>query len=133
MSYELSIEERPGYLHAVVTGVNSKENVVRYLDDIRRECAARSCSRVLIEENLKGPRLDILDVFDIASSARERATTPLPVVAYVDVNATSDLMKFAEDVAVNRGIDVRVFSSVADAAQWLLDLGKSATEPGAES
>ena len=40
-------------------------------------------------------------------------------MAYVDVNATGDLMGFAENVAVNRAIPVRVFASVAAAEEWL--------------
>jgi hypothetical protein len=41
MSYRLTIEEKPGYLHAVATGRNTKENVRRYLQDVLRECLAR--------------------------------------------------------------------------------------------
>jgi hypothetical protein len=45
-----------------------------------------------------------------------------PSIAYVDVNAQGSLMKFAEDVAVNRGLRVRVFGTVADAERWLRQL-----------
>jgi hypothetical protein len=40
-----------------------------------------------------------------------------------------DLMKFAETVAVNRGLPVTVFSSVSDAEKWLQskDHGKQPT------
>ena len=43
----------------------------------------------------------------------------------LDVNANGDAMRFAEDVAVNRGFPVRVFRSVADAERWLSDYGRS--------
>jgi hypothetical protein len=43
----------------------------------------------------------------------------MEMIAYVDVNAEGDLMKFAEDVAVNRFLRVAVFSSVPDAELWL--------------
>ncbi|MGA7594214.1 MAG: hypothetical protein WCA64_03380 [Gallionella sp.] len=130
MTYEVNLEQKAGYMHAIVTGMNSKENVMHYLQDIRQECANCNCFRVLIEEDLKGPRLRMMDVFNIASSGWD-STDRLPVIAYVDVNATSDLMKFAENVAVNRGTYVRVFSSVAEAAQWLRHLGNPSPEPGA--
>jgi hypothetical protein len=131
VSYEVSLEEKVGYLHAIVTGVNSRENVMRYLEDIAHECAARHCRRVLIEERLEGPRLGTMDVFEVASTGQDRAAAQLPTIAYVDENATPDSMKFAENVATNRGIYVRVFSTVADATQWLSDLGNPATEPHA--
>jgi glycerol-3-phosphate responsive antiterminator len=39
MSYEVKYEQKAGYLHATVTGVNTKENVMRYLTDISRRGA----------------------------------------------------------------------------------------------
>jgi hypothetical protein len=122
MSYRLTIEEKPGYLHAVATGRNTKENVQRYLQDVLRECLARGCVRVLIEERLEGPRLGPGDVFDIAAEGAARGATTLPAIAYVDVNAQGALMNFAEDVAVNRGVRVRVFGTLAEAQRWLLQL-----------
>lgn len=43
-------------------------------------------------------------------------------IAYVDVNEdhNSALMKFAETVAVNRGINIRLFENVHDAERWLI-------------
>lgn len=121
MAYKLTIDEKPTYLHAIVTGLNSKENVVGYLGGVLRECRARNCLRVLIEERLEGPRLGTLDVFEIASEGSKRAFGMLTAIAYVDIHAEGDLMHFAETVAVNRKLLVAVFSSVADAEKWLLD------------
>ena len=58
MSYQIAITEKPGYLHCVVTGKNTMENVAAYLQEIARECEARNCFRVLIEEHLVGRRLE---------------------------------------------------------------------------
>jgi hypothetical protein len=124
MSYKLTFTQKPGYLHAVVTGENSEEMVMRYLEELQRECAARNCRRLLIEERLEGPRLGTTSVFEIASEASERAQGQFNAIAYVDVNADGDRMKFAETVAVNRGHPVRVFSSVRDAESWLLGLSE---------
>jgi len=44
----------------------------------------------------------------------------MSLAAYVDLRATNPAnMRFAETVAVNRGVTVAVFGSVADAEQWL--------------
>jgi hypothetical protein len=42
-------------------------------------------------------------------------------MAFVDINPAHDLgeMKFAENVAVNRGISVRVFPTIQEAEAWL--------------
>ena len=124
MTYKLTIDQKPAYLHAVVTGRNSRENVARYMADILRECTARNCFRMLIEERLEGVRLGTIDVFGIASEGSSRAGGMIKAIAYVDVNAESDLMKFAETVAVNRALPVAVFSTVADAEKWLLNEGR---------
>src|SRR5215475_5192534 len=119
MAYRLTITPKATYLHAVVTGANTRENVTRYLGEIQRECALRNCFRVLVEERLEGPRLDTLTVFQIASEGSRRARGEFEAIAYVDVNAEGDLMKFVETVAVNRGLPVAVFSSVGEAEAWL--------------
>jgi hypothetical protein len=120
MSYKLTLDQRPTYLHAVVSGENTKSNVTRYLEELRAECSARNCFRVLIEERLEGPRLEATDVFEIAADGSSRISGMFRAIAYVDVNASGEMMKFAETVAVNRGIPIRLFSSVADAEKWLL-------------
>jgi len=58
MTYELTIAQKPTYLHAIVTGRNSREHVMQYLEDILQECRAHQCFRVLIEERLAGRRLE---------------------------------------------------------------------------
>jgi hypothetical protein len=119
MSYQLQITEKPTYLHAIVTGPNTMENVVGYLKDIVRECEARQCFDVLIEERLAGRRLETWDVYQIASDSSTLARGLLRAVAFVDVNAGGELMKFAETVANNRGVPMTLFATVAEAEAWL--------------
>ena len=122
MNYELTIHQQPTYLHAIVTGVNGLETVQRYLQELRAQCLARGCVRLLVEERLEGPRLGLMDVFKIASQGSIEASGTFEAFAYVDANAhDGDLMKFAETVAVNRRLPVAVFSNVEDAEQWLLN------------
>lgn len=87
MSYQLTIHEKPTYLHAVVTGRNTKENVAGYLDELRLECAARNLSRVLIEERLTGRRLGTWVVYSIVSEGSAGARGLFDAIAFVDVNA----------------------------------------------
>lgn len=119
MSYQLQITEKPNYLHAIVTGPNTAENVIGYLQELLRDCEARQCFNVLIEEHLAGRRLETWDVYQIASDNSAHARGFFHAIAYVDVNAGGELMKFAETVANNRGVPMSVFKSVAEAEQWL--------------
>ena len=128
MTYNLMIEQKPVFLHATVTGRNSKENVIGYLEEILHECLVRNCFRVLIEERLEGPRLGTFNVFEIASEGSHRVSGLLKSIAFVDVNAEGDLMHFAETVAVNRSLPVKVFPTVADAEKWLVEKAREASQ-----
>lgn len=139
MSYHMSVEAKPGYLHFIVTGDNNRENVVRYMEEVVRECTVRQCFRALIEERLQGARLGTLDVFEMVSAGSTRFLRTLQAMAYVDVNARSqEMMQFAENVAVNRAFPVRVFPTVTAAERWLqteqqhsLSSGAAAAQPTA--
>jgi len=119
MTYQLQIVEKPTYLHAIVTGSNTMENVTGYLAALLRECEARQVFNVLIEERLTGRRLETWDIYQIASDNSALARGVFRAIAYVDVNAGGDLMKFAETVANNRGVPLNLFATVAEAETWL--------------
>jgi len=94
---------------------------LRYFEEIHRECTARNCFRILIEENLDGPRLSVTNVLELVSEESSKNRGLYKAIAYVDVNAVGDSMKFIENVTVNRGIPVTVFSTVTNAEKWLLN------------
>jgi hypothetical protein len=125
VTYELTTHQRPTYLHIIVTGQNTRENVMQYMEDIMRECTKRNCGKVLIEERLEGARLGTFDVFSMVSEGARRFVGMLKAMAYVDVNGDSGLMQFAENVAVNRGIPIQIFSNVSDAERWLLETDRA--------
>jgi hypothetical protein len=132
MGYNLTIQQKPTYLHAVVTGDNNRENIVRYLEELLQECAARRCTKVLIEKRLEGPRLAISDIFDIISENARRALGMLRAIAYVDIYTTGEMLEFAETVAVNRALPLKVFATVAEAEEWLLSKGPGNPDPSPE-
>lgn len=121
MSYKLTIIQKSTYLHIIVTGQLSEENVLRYFEEIHRECTAHNCFRILIEENLDGPRLSVINVLKLVSEVSSKSRGLFKEIAYIDVNAEGDSMNFVENVAVNRGLPVKVFSTVANAEKWLLN------------
>ena len=119
MSYELSIEKRDNFLHATVTGTNSIETVLGYMNDVKARCATLDCYRVLIDEKLEGPRLDEMEILTLISEGSAEAAGFFDALAFVDDQMESDLSRFAETAAVNRGIPMATFSSVEDAEFWL--------------
>lgn len=133
MTYKVTFDQQPAYLHAVVTGQNTKENVAGYLGELLRECLSRGFAKALIEERLDGPRLGTSDIFDIVSQGSAQALGKLKAIAYVDVNAEGGLMRFAETVAVNRAMPVTVFATVAEAEKWLLAADRETAGSGPDA
>jgi hypothetical protein len=121
MHYELTIIPKIGYIHAVITGQNGPTAVVGYLNELLSEIRIRGCPFVLVEERLEGPRMSMAEVFEVVSRGSEAALGSIKSLAYVDVNSADDTMKFAELVATNRTIPVRVFATVREAERWLQD------------
>ena len=121
MAYALTISEGAGYLHFRVTGRNSKENVMAYLAEVHAACKSRQCPAALVEENLSGPSLPIAEIFRIASAGSAATAPSIRALAVVDVNPehSHEKMRFAENVAVTRGINVRVFDTVSAAQEWV--------------
>jgi hypothetical protein len=121
MAYGIQVIREDGYLHVRVTGDNTPEDVAAYLNEIRRVCAELQFSRVLIEENLAGPSFRAGDIYDVVSEASKGAAPTVRRVAFVDTNPQHDFaeMEFAETVAVNRGVNVRVFRDVPAATAWI--------------
>ncbi|MBN1364016.1 MAG: transcriptional repressor [Syntrophaceae bacterium] len=117
---QLIIIPKPTHMHFIVTGKNTKENVIQYLEDIHRESTARNYKKILIEERLEGERLGIMDVFSIAHEASTRGKGFYNAIAYVDVNTDNKLLKFAEDVTSNRALPMTVFLTVEEAEKWLI-------------
>jgi hypothetical protein len=119
MKYHLTLVPHPGYLHAAVTGDHSVENAARFLREVREACFQQGVSAVLLEVNFSGPSLATGSIFSVISQESEAGKT-LRKVAYVDPSDRDPAkIKFAETVALNRGVNVRLFASVEEAGRWL--------------
>ena len=119
MPYQLTIEEKPGYLHAKVTGTHNAQNARRFLVEAHEACVQRNFSSLLLEMNLTGPSMDPVSIFNVIS---ERSPDALKFkrIAYVDLSERDPKeTKFAETVARNRGVNVRLFANLADAELWI--------------
>lgn len=115
----LQFDDRLNYLFVRVSGANTPENVADYLMRVLEECQRLGHSRVLIDENLDGPRLSVDEIFMIAAEGASNALGVFDAIAFVDEQA-GDNSYFTETVAVNRGMPIRAFSNVGEAESWLL-------------
>ncbi|HSP06896.1 MAG TPA: hypothetical protein VLR94_06940 [Acidobacteriota bacterium] len=115
----MTVTAKAGYLHIQVTGENILQTVLDYTAEIYQECHRRNCWKVLIDENLQGDPLSMIDVYHVIAKGSEMAKQPI-VVAFVDENPRSARnLEFAENVAFNRGLNLRVFPDHQKAEAWI--------------
>jgi len=129
MSYQLTIEERPTYVYAKVVGDRTPANALRFLEEAYAACVKSGRSDLLLDMRLSGATLNTVSVYQVISQ-RVPDGRNLRRIAYVDTTSgDSDIPNFAETVAVNRGVNVRLFQNVAAAEKWLSE-EKDALIPG---
>ena len=118
--YQLTIHPMPGYLHVIATGENSVQSVTSYINEVGVLCEQQKYSVVLIEENLQGPGLNMFDIFKVM---RQLKSSPkiLQWIVYVDANPAHDpgMMDFARELAIKRGLRVRLCRTTAEAKDWI--------------
>jgi hypothetical protein len=123
MSYQLTIQERPTYLHAKVVGERTPEHALRFLEEVYAACVKGGHTTALLEMALSGPSLPAVNIYNVISQ-RVPEGARLRKIAYVQTAIDDPGMPhFAETVARNRGVNVRLFPNVAEAERWLSDEG----------
>ena len=132
MTYDLAIESRGSYLHAKATGDHTAENARRFLAEVYEATVQKKCRSVLLELDLMGPSLPMVEIYDVIAEGSKRGQM-LERIAYVDASAERDpaRIRFAENVAMNRGVNVRLFRTVEEAERWLCagDVSTSGRRP----
>ena len=122
MTYRVTVEQYPTYLHIIGTGSNTAANARQFLFDAYRAAVERNCSSILVDMRFSGPSLDLGSIYSVIAE-RSGDGSNLDRIAYVEANPNHrfEAAEFAELVAQNRGVNVRLFQNVDDAARWLQD------------
>jgi hypothetical protein len=117
MEYELTIIERPGYVHARITGPHRADTTLGALRDAYAECVKRNCDEMLLELATTGPSLGPSRIFSVLKDRLDDALK-LRKIAYVDTQGREG-RAFVENFARNRGVNIRAFSTIEEAQRWL--------------
>jgi len=119
VSYQLTIEERPIYVYTRAEGDLTPANALKFLEEAYAACRRSGRRDLLLDMQLHGPDLNTTNVYEVISQ-RAADGGKLRRIAYVPLQrADRSMAYFAETVAVNRGVNVRLFESVAAAEHWL--------------
>ena len=117
--YHLVITEHPVYLQATVTGAHNAENALRFLTEAFAACAKTGRTALLLEFNLSGRSLESSSIFDVVSKRTAQALKLRKIAYYDNSERDPEKVKFAETVARNRGVNVRLFNDLDAAKGWL--------------
>ena len=123
MSYDLTYKKEKGILKVKVSGMRSFKTVLSVITDIQQICLKQNTPRVLIDvRELKG-HLKTMEAYELPAFVfpKIRENSIIEKSAIVDLEESRDFFSFFENVSVNRGFNLRVFTDMEDATEWLAD------------
>jgi hypothetical protein len=118
MSVQLQIEETPNYLVARFIGSGVAEEVWQRFELIAEHCKRANKNKLLIDYTEAHGEISLWDRYYLGDFAQVFKSYKIKVAA-VDRPDQRDPYRFGEMVARNRGVDIRGFTNVEDAAEWL--------------
>jgi hypothetical protein len=118
MSDNVTIVRREGYLNLTISGTFSLEAAKQSVDMLAEACNKESCYSVLFDCRPMTGEMPMFDKYKIG----EYGAKVLPHVIRVAMLGREDQVSpdgFFENVAVNRGMILKVFSDEKKAVEWL--------------
>lgn len=122
MATKIAIEEREGYLQVrASTGVVDGAFLTCLIDDVASCVRPRPEPYVLVLVEVESPRLkvDIIEALEIWKRASEQGIHRTQIAYVVTGRKISQLAKYMELFAQNRGIRLRFFEDRRSALEWL--------------
>ncbi len=122
MSYELSYTHEPDYLHVQATGISNVENQIAIASDCFTECDKHGYGKLLLDVRgmTGGSDIGTVGVYNLIKRDIRALVIPSPLkVSVVDLEELSEGSRFVENVAVNVGLDLRIFTNIDEAIAWL--------------
>jgi hypothetical protein len=119
MNIQPQIKEMPDYLAVRFTGAGTAEEVSRHYKLIAEHCKRANKNKLLLNFTEAHGEVSLADRYFLGVEGQIFTHYNLKV-ATVDRPERIDPRRFGEMVAQNRGVNVRAFTNVEDALEWLL-------------
>jgi hypothetical protein len=120
MSMELQIEETPNYLAVKFTGAGMAEEVWRQYELIAERCNRANKNKLLLDFTEAQVEATLAEKYILGEQSQIFARYRVIKIAAIARPEQIDLERFGEMVARNRMVNGHVFTSAADAEEWLL-------------
>ena len=108
------------YVRTTMTGVLTKEDHLNARAESGGVLQGRGWNRLLVDVTQGDPKMSVVDDFEFTGDHTQR----LPVgirIAVVHRAGEEEHFRFIENVARNRGVDMRMFTAGEAATEWLLE------------
>jgi hypothetical protein len=119
MSVQFQIEEMPGYLKARFIGAGATEEIERRFESLAEKCKSAKKNKLLLDFTEVPADISLVDRYELGKRTQVFAQYKCKVAAVCKLER-HDSTCFLGTVAQNRWIDLRVFTNVEDALEWLL-------------
>ena len=121
MSYELSFRHEPNYLYVKAKGIRTVENIIAMSKDILAVRDKHGYNKLLLDVRQMTGGLSTADAYQLGTKDFQEHRRPGQLKAsIVDLEDNCERFQFMENVAVNMGLNLRIFSDVDEAMTWLV-------------
>lgn len=119
MSFQLQMEQMPGYLAARFIGSGVAEEAWRQFVSIAERCKRTKNNKLLIDITKAEGKLSVIEKYLAAEESLIFALSGIKVV-FIEKPERMDPRKFFLLAARNRGVNVEAFTDFQAAEEWLL-------------
>jgi hypothetical protein len=119
MSVQLQIEEIPSYLKARFDGASTIEEAKQQFTLLAEKCKGTNKNKLLLDFTTVPANISLADRYALGRLTLVFAQYKCRVAAVCKTEQHGSTC-FIETVAQNRWVDLRVFTNVEDALEWLL-------------
>ena len=121
MTFESQVEIHDDHVHCHIKGKISSAEIISITQDIVNKCKQHNRSKVLVDLRKGGSDTSIAETFFMGSEELPSLTKGVLRKAAIIENEINDNMIFFETVALNRGHNVKFFTDLEKAKDWIKD------------
>ena len=118
MSESVDIQAEEGFIRATYTGEFSVKTSKRTIDRILEACPGQGPCIVLLDCRKMTGKLPLLDRYQVAVYG-DKMVGKVSRMALVRTQETAPPDRFTETVARNRGMNLKIFTNIDQAIEWL--------------
>ena len=120
MAHAIEFVKDTKYVGVALTGEITKNDLEIARNEANLALTANNCNRILVDATRSNPRLSVLELFEFEKEHRLRFPLGVRIALVVPPDRLENL-RFAENVAQNRGVNMNLFLDRAQALNWLLE------------